>query len=114
MVNPASNKLREMWVSCRQIKREKEEKMKQQEVEVRRKTKKGAKKCGGETEKEGERSVREILLEVIGRAEREGEIKTMVRKLVERAINPERQKGEEKDEMDNEKEKDQKENEERV
>ena len=104
VVNPASNKLREMRVSCRQIK---------QEEEDRRRTKKGEKKCGGEPEKEGEGSVREIVIEVIGRAEREGEIRTMVRELVERAIGPERQKGEEKDEMGHEKEREQKGNEER-
>ena len=104
VVNPASNKLREMRVSCRQIKQEKEEKRKQQEKEDRRRTKKGEKKCGGETEKEGERSVREIVIEVIGKAEKEGEIRSMVKELVERVIGTERQKGEEKDEMGQEKE----------
>ena len=69
-------------MSCRQIKQEKEEKRKQQEKEDRRRTKKGEKKCGGETEKKGERSVREIVIEVIGKAEKEGEIRSMVKELV--------------------------------
>ena len=117
VVNPASNKLREMRVSCRQIKQEKEEKRKQQEKEDRRRTKKGEKKCGGETEKEGERSVRETVIEVIGKAEKEGEIRSMVKELVEelveRVIGTERQKGEEKDEMGQEKEGEKERNEER-
>ena len=52
--------------------------------------------------------MRETVIEVIGKAEKEGEIRSMVKELVEelveRVIGTERQKGEEKDEMGQEKE----------